>query len=78
MEIVATIKVGDLPRLTSIAAALRAAGLENANILEGLGVITGQIADAYTLDALRRVDGVESVEPGRTDVRIPDPRSPIQ
>jgi hypothetical protein len=78
MQIVATVKESSLARLTSIADALRAAGLEDVKILEALGMITGHVADAGKLRGLRRVEGVESVELGRTDVGIPDPSSPIQ
>lgn len=78
MEVTVVVRGNALTRLASIAAALRAAGLEDVKILDALGLITGRVSDASQLDDLRRVDGIESVSRGRTDVGIPDPGSPIQ
>jgi hypothetical protein len=78
MEITVVVRGDALTRLASIAAALRAAGLQDVKILEALGLITGRVSDASQLDDLQRVDGIESVTRARTDVGIPDPGSPVQ
>lgn len=78
MNIVVTIQESALSRLSSIAGALRAAGLEDATLLDAIGVITGKVATAAKLEALRRVDGVQSIELAGPDIELPDPESPIQ
>lgn len=55
---------------------LEARGLKSPQLLEAIGVVTGD-ADEAAAESLRSVDGVAAVEKGQT-VQLPPPDSPLQ
>jgi len=55
---------------------LEAKGLKSPQVLEAIGVVTGDADDAAA-ESLRGVEGVHAVEKGQT-VQLPPPDSPIQ
>ena len=73
-----SVTVGDDHResMDGVVENLRASGLEVEQVLGTLGIVTGS-APADTLDALRGVEGVASVDEQLTH-KIEPPDSPIQ
>ena len=73
-----SVTVGDDHResMDGVVENLRASGLEVEQVLGTLGIVTGS-APADTLDALRGVEGVASVDEQLTH-QIEPPDSPIQ
>jgi len=65
-----------LEQISAVAEELSGHGLQVGQVLEGLGVITGEVAEDKQ-ESLRAVAGVESVDP-EMDVRIPPPDAPVQ
>ena len=60
----------------AVAATLRERGLQVDQVLEEIGVITGQLPAGRPLTVLR-VDGVAAVEEARR-VQLPPPDAPVQ
>ena len=71
-----SVTVDDGHAIEEVAAALRARGMEVAQVLDGIGVITGSAPDdvRHTLAA---VEGVASVDEALTH-RLPPPDAPVQ
>lgn len=65
-----------LESIGSVAEELSGRGLRVGQVLEGLGVITGEVEDAGR-ESLRGVRGVASVD-AQVEVQIPPPDSPVQ
>jgi hypothetical protein len=71
-----SVTVDDGHAIEEVAAGLRARGMEVAQVLEGIGVITGSAPDDVR-HALAAVEGVASVDEGLTH-RLPPPDAPVQ
>ncbi len=65
-----------LAKIGSVADQLSSQGLRVGQVLEGLGIITGEV-DEGGQESLRGVAGVTSVD-RQQDVRIAPPDSPVQ
>lgn len=61
--------------ISAVADGLRARGMQVEQVLDQLGMISGTVADDYSM--LWEVEGVGSVEPS-TDVQLPPPDAPVQ
>ena len=66
-----------LESIDEVARALADAGLHVQQTLKLAGVISGTIEDPELLEALSNVNGVASIERGRT-FQLPPPEDPIQ
>ncbi|MGI8592969.1 MAG: hypothetical protein ACR2ML_01115 [Solirubrobacteraceae bacterium] len=66
-----------LAKIDAVTAALEDAGLRLDEVMGSVGVITGTADDPDRLVAFEALDGVDSVEVGRT-VHLPPPDAPIQ
>jgi hypothetical protein len=71
-----SVTVDDGHAIEEVAAGLRARGMEVAQVLEGIGVITGSAPDDAR-PALAAVEGVASVDEELTH-RLPPPDAPVQ
>ncbi len=71
-----TVQDGHRKSMDGVVASLRARGLQVEQVLGTLGIVTGS-APANALDALRGVEGVDSVDE-QLSYRLPPPDSPIQ
>jgi hypothetical protein len=71
-----TVDDGHQESLDGVVENLRARGLEVEQVLGSLGIVTGS-APAESLDALRGVEGVASVDEQLTH-QLPPPDSPVQ
>jgi hypothetical protein len=71
-----SVTVGDGHAIEEVAAGLRARGMEVAQVLEGIGVITGSAPDEVRAD-LAALDGVASVDEQVTH-QLPPPDADIQ
>jgi hypothetical protein len=71
-----SVTVDDGHAIEEVAAGLRARGMEVAQVLDGIGVITGS-APAGVREALAGVDGVASVDEQLIH-QLPPPDAPIQ
>ena len=71
-----TVDDGHRDSLDGVVEHLRASGMEVEQVLGSLGMVTGS-APAETLDALRGVEGVASVDEQLTH-QLPPPDSPVQ
>jgi hypothetical protein len=71
-----TVDDGHLAALDEVVAGLRARGMQVAEVLGGIGVITGSVPDGAR-EALAAVDGVSSVDEQLTH-QLPPPDAPIQ
>ncbi len=71
-----SVTVGDGHAIEEVAAGLRARGMEVAQVLEGIGVITGTAPDEVRAD-LAGVEGVASVDEQLTH-QLPPPDAPVQ
>jgi hypothetical protein len=71
-----SVTVGDGHAIEEVAAGLRARGMEVAQVLEGIGVITGSASDEVRGD-LAGVEGVASVDEQLTH-QLPPPDAPVQ
>ena len=71
-----TVDDGHLRAIDKVAEALRAQGMEVAQVLDGLGIITGSAPEA-SRSALTAVEGVASVDEELTH-RLPPPDAPVQ
>lgn len=76
IEILVSVDDAHADRLAEVAEGLRHAGMRVEQTLEALGTLTGY-CDPASLDDLRRVDGVVSVEASR-EVEIPPPDADVQ
>ncbi|MET1071022.1 MAG: hypothetical protein ABWY11_00095 [Umezawaea sp.] len=73
VKVVVSIADEELDRLPEVVAALRAAGLVVDDVLEALGLVTGEVA-VGALGAVAAVDGVVDVERQR-DVGVGPPEA---
>ena len=74
--VIVTVDDAHLGRVGEVAASLRELGLLVEQVLDEVGVITGQLPAGRPL-AVLQVDGVTAVEPaGR--VQLPPPDAPVQ
>ncbi|HST73126.1 MAG TPA: hypothetical protein VLK55_11805 [Kocuria rosea] len=64
------------PGLAQLCDGLRAQGMQVEQVLEQLGMVTGEVPE-NRLPSVRRVEGVVSVEPQHRH-RIPPPDAPVQ
>ena len=71
-----SVTVGDGHAIEEVAAGRRARGMEVAQVLDGIGVITGSAPDDVRGD-LAGVDGVASVDVQLTH-QLPPPDAPVQ
>ena len=71
-----TVDDGHLPAIDKVAEELRARGMEVAQVLDGLGIITGS-APEESRSALTGVEGVASVDEELT-YQLPPPDAPVQ
>ena len=73
-----SVTVGDEHResMDGVVENLRASGMEVEQVLGSLGIVTGT-APSEALDALRGVEGVDSVDE-QLGYQLPPPDSPIQ
>jgi hypothetical protein len=71
-----SVTVDDGHAIEEVAAGLRARGMEVAQVLDGIGVITGSAPDDVR-QALAAVEGVASVDEQLTH-RLPPPDAPVQ
>jgi hypothetical protein len=71
-----SVTVGDGHAIEEVAAGLRARGMHVAQVLEGIGVITGS-APEDVRHTLAEVDGVASVDEQLTH-QLPPPDAPVQ
>lgn len=76
VRVIIGVDPGAVGGVASVANALRALGVQTAEVLEELGTITGSCPDNQ-LEAARHVPGVTGVEAER-GVAVPKPDSPIQ
>lgn len=74
--VIVTVDDAHLGRVGEVAASLRELGLLVEQVLDEVGVITGQLPSGRPLSVLR-VDGVASVEEARR-VQLPPPDAPVQ
>jgi hypothetical protein len=77
VEVTVLVDDAHLEAIDDVAAALARAGLRVGQMLEPAGVINGSLEDARLLDALKRIEGVASVEVART-FQLPPPDEPVQ
>jgi len=71
-----TVRDGHRETMAGVVESLRATGMEVEQVLGALGIVTGS-APAEALDALRGVEGVDSVDE-QLAYQLPPPDSPIQ
>jgi hypothetical protein len=71
-----SVTVDDGHAIEEVAAGLRARGMEVAQVLDGIGVITGSAPDDVRR-ALATVEGVASVDEQLTH-QLPPPDAPVQ
>ena len=71
-----SVTVGDGHEIEEVAAGLRARGMEVAQVLDGIGVITGSAPDEVRGD-LAGVEGVAKVSVG-LEHQLPHPDDPVQ
>ena len=76
LEVVVTVDEKHLSRLSAIASQLESAGLMNAQIMAGIGVITGQ-ATKDSMSDLKGIEGILTVDQSG-QVQIAPPDSSIQ
>ena len=76
VEVVVTVDEKHLSRLSAIASQLESVGLMNAQIMAGIGVITGQ-ATKDSMSDLKGIEGILTVEQSG-QVQIAPPDSSIQ
>ena len=76
VQISVTVDDTHLARVGLVADALRDQGMRVDQVLDTVGVITGEV-DPSQADSLRAVDGVASVDP-QQQVQLPPPDSPVQ
>ena len=71
-----SVTVDDAHAIEEVAAGLRARGMEVAEVLDGIGMITGSVPDEDR-DSLAGVEGVASVDEQLTH-QLPPPDAPVQ
>jgi hypothetical protein len=77
VEVIVSVAPGEGARIGDVADALVTMGLQDPQVLEAAGVITGTMPDAADLAPLLGVAGVEAVEESRT-IDIGPPDAPVQ
>jgi hypothetical protein len=70
------VSIDDRSEALAVVERLRAAGLEEDQVMAALGTVTGSI-DPARVDALRAVEGVAEVEPAR-EHQLPPPDADLQ
>ena len=76
MDVLVKLDDEQAERAASVADALRDAGLDVAQVLAEIGVVTGSVEPSRLSD-VEAVRGVASVEQSR-EVRLPHPDEPVQ
>jgi hypothetical protein len=76
VQVSVSVDDGHLDAITEVADRLRAQGMEVAQVLDGIGVITGS-APAGAREALAGVEGVSSVDEQLTH-QLPPPDASVQ
>jgi hypothetical protein len=76
LGVIISVEDDHLHRVDEVARGLRAAGLDDVQVLSRAGTITGSV-EPHKLDDLRRVRGVSAVEPEHT-IQLPPPDSEVQ
>jgi hypothetical protein len=76
VDVIVTVAGEHREQIEQVADALRTAGLQVTQVLAQIGQVTGTV-QGDRLDALRTVDGVQSVARSG-EVRIAPPGSPVQ
>lgn len=71
-----SVTVDDAHAIEEVAAGLRARGMEVAEVLDGIGMITGSVPDEAR-ESLAGVEGVASVDEQLTH-QLPPPDAPVQ
>jgi hypothetical protein len=77
VEVTVLVEDDHLETMDDVVAALARAGLRVTEALASVGVVSGSVGDPGSIDALRRVDGVASVEVSRA-FQLPPPDEPVQ
>jgi hypothetical protein len=77
VEVTVLVEDDHLETMDDVVAALARAGLRVTETLASVGVVSGSVGDPGSIDALRQVDGVASVEVSRA-FQLPPPDEPIQ
>ena len=76
VQVTVSLDEAHIGQINQVADQLRAAGLEVDQVLSTIGIVTGSI-EADIMPSLSQVDGVESVEQGRT-YKLAPPNSDLQ
>jgi len=76
VQVSVTVDDGHLSTIGIVADALRDRGMDVADVLAELGIITGSVPQVRQ-SALMEVDGVISVDADQT-IQLPPPDSPVQ
>ncbi len=77
VEVTVLVEDDRVATMDEVVAALARAGLNVTETLESVGAVSGSVDDPGSVDALREVDGVASVEISRT-FQLPHPDEPVQ
>jgi hypothetical protein len=77
VEVTVLVEDDHLETIDDVVAALARAGLEVSHTLGPAGVITGSVSDPVLVEALKRIEGVASVEVARA-FQLPTPDEPVQ
>jgi hypothetical protein len=77
MDLLVSIKDEYKDQLSEVATNLKNAGMNIEQKLESLGILTGSVDSAETIDVLRKVEGVSHVTESR-QVHIAPPDHPVQ
>jgi len=77
VEVSVLVEEDHLASLDDVLTALARAGLQVTETLESVGVVTGSVSDPGSIEGLRQIDGVASVEVARA-FQLPPPDEPVQ
>ena len=77
VEVTVLVEDDHVATMDEVVAALARAGLNGTESLESVGAVSGSVDDPASVDALRHVDGVASVEVSRA-FQLPHPDEPVQ
>jgi hypothetical protein len=77
VEVTVLVEDDRVATIDVVVASLARAGLHVTETLESVGAVSGSVDDPGSIDVLRRVDGVASVEISRA-FQLPHPDEPVQ
>ncbi len=77
LQVVVSVAVERVDAIDEVASALVAAGLEDLQVLQATGVITGCVHDRRVIADMRAIGGVEGVETAGT-FQLPPPDEDLQ